>query len=79
MYITCLLFCAEIKENEGAFSPYWKYSNTLNLGNLNQNPSQVETVLIGSCAGPWGNNAPIKEDSLSPPLHEYQKPEGKIT
>ena len=36
-------------------------------------------LLIGSCSGPWGINAPITKDSWSSPLHECQKPEGKIT
>lgn len=49
-----------------------------NRGNLDQNPSYFAKPLIGSCSSPWGNFAPITKDSLSSPLHECQKPEGKI-
>lgn len=59
------------------YSMLCQYS-TLNRGNVDQNPSYFEKPLIGSCSGPWGNMAPITKDSLSSPLHECQKPEGKI-
>lgn len=55
-------------------SPYY----TLTRGNPIQSPSYFVKALIGSCSGPWSNIAPITKDSLSSPLNECQKPEGKI-
>lgn len=47
--------------------------------NLALEPTYISSMLIGCSSKPWGNIAPITKDSLSSPLHECQKLQGKIT